>query len=353
MPTVEEVADELGVTSAELLERLERMGRPGFSRSSSLDVASLDRLRADVSASNGDPLALTTSNGGRPSRDSPDERPPGEESPEHVPPAGASASGAGTSHPSTPSIVHIDSRNLDPDHARTALESPIRRPSRGSEKPKEGSTRPWIKQLTELPLLIVFAFLIAVVIKTFLVQAFYIPSASMNPTLQRNDRVLVEKVSGYFTDPEPGQVIVFEREGVAPPTDESLFERGRDFFRELLGLPTGSEEDYIKRVVATGGDEIRYQGRPRQLYVNGRRVAEPYLKQGRDMSSQPIAPGNCDSVGLQPASKGCRVPAGTLYVMGDNRSNSQDSRFIGPVEEDKVIGHAFVLIWPFSRFGGL
>jgi signal peptidase I len=211
-----------------------------------------------------------------------------------------------------------------------------------------------LRQIAELPLLILFAFVIAVVIKTFLVQAFYIPSGSMLPTLHVSDRVLVEKLSYLVDDPSRGDVIVFARSALpGPQPDLPWTEDARNFLRELLGLPTGSEEDYIKRVVATEGDVIAYSGQPRVLRVNGEPVDEPYLKTGKDQASTSLAAKDCERLRMDAVDGGCRLRPDTVFVMGDNRANSQDSRFIGPIDEDKIVGRAFVIIWPPGDFAGL
>jgi signal peptidase I len=214
------------------------------------------------------------------------------------------------------------------------------------------SGRGWLHRATEVPILVLLAFGIAVVIKTFLVQAFYIPSGSMVPTLQVGDRVLVEKVSELWNSPGRGDVVVFERDVFGAPRDDgSLLQDARRFFRELLGLPTGRTEDFIKRIVAVGGDKVRYAGSPRRLHVNGGRVDEPYINGGRDPGSPTLTGRDCKRLEMQAAGNGCRVPAGSVFVMGDNRGNSEDSRIIGPIEEDKIVGHAFLIIWPPGDFG--
>lgn len=220
-----------------------------------------------------------------------------------------------------------------------------------SKKPKKGG---FVHQLVELPILILFAFVIAVLIKTFLLQAFFIPSGSMVPTLRVGDRVLVEKVTYIWDEPSQGDVVVFARSvfGQKPP-DVPWYDDLRNYMRELLGLPTGTEEDYIKRIVAVAGDSVRYEGKPRTLYVNGEKVEESYIKNGVDRTSGPLTANDCQRLEMEVADGGCRVPAGRVFVMGDNRSNSADSRDIGPVDEDKIIGRAFVVIWPPEDFGGL
>ncbi|HJR44143.1 MAG TPA: signal peptidase I [Actinomycetota bacterium] len=192
--------------------------------------------------------------------------------------------------------------------------------------------------LRELPVLIVVAFVVALLIKSFLLQAFYIPSASMEPTLVEGDRVLVEKLSYRLNGPERGDVVVFEKDLVIPtaaPQDESWWDGILDSFRGLFGFPTGTEQDFIKRVMAVGGDTI--EGRDGRVYVNDELVEEPYLMEGQQTST------------FGPA----EIPEGKIFVMGDNRNNSDDSRNFGPIEADAVVGHAFLLIWPPNDFDTL
>lgn len=202
-------------------------------------------------------------------------------------------------------------------------------------------------------MLVIIAFAIAIVIKTFLVQAFFIPSASMKPTLVEGDRVLVEKISYALHDPRRGDVVVFEKSVFGEEQDLSWLGDARNFMRELLGLPTGFEEDYIKRVVAVAGDTIRYVGNPRRLMVNGEQVDQDFVKGGRDKVSSTITSDDCERLEMEKVSGGCRIPAGRIFVMGDNRANSEDSRILGPIAKDKVIGRAFVVIWPPEDFRSL
>jgi signal peptidase I len=170
------------------------------------------------------------------------------------------------------------------------------------------------RRLLEWPLLIVFALLSAYLIRAYMVQTFYIPSGSMHETLLEGDRVLVNKVSYHMHDVSRGDVVVFRR----PP----------DFPVE--------DEDLIKRVVGLPGETVEARGG--QIYVDGRPLAEPYVER------------RCNGTQEFPAVK---VPAGDLWVMGDNRCNSSDSRVFGPISEDLLVGRAFVLAWPLARLSWL
>lgn len=214
--------------------------------------------------------------------------------------------------------------------------------------------RRWARGIAEFPFLVLIAFGIAIVIKTFLVQAFYIPSGSMRPTLKDDDRVLVEKIAYRLRDPRREEIVVFAKEvfGVVPP-DVPWQQDVRNFLRELAGLPTGTEEDYIKRVVAVAGDTIRYVGRPRQLIINDQEVEQPYVQGGQDRVSSSITGADCKRLEMERVEDACRVPAGMVFVMGDNRDNSEDSRILGPINQDKIVGRAFVIIWPYRHLGTL
>ncbi|HEX2196947.1 MAG TPA: signal peptidase I [Actinomycetota bacterium] len=189
----------------------------------------------------------------------------------------------------------------------------------------------------ELPVLVVIAFVVALLIKTYLLQAFYIPSASMEPTLVEGDRVLVEKLSYRWGEPERGDVVVFEKEfaTVALTHDDPFWEDIASALKGLFGFPTGGTQDFIKRVMAVEGDTI--EGREGRVYVNGEPVEEPYLTEGTETS--PFGP--------------VEVPEDMIFVMGDNRGNSDDSRAFGPIPVDEVVGHAFLLLWPPSDFDTL
>lgn len=149
------------------------------------------------------------------------------------------------------------------------------------------------------------------IVRPFIVEAFVIPSESMVPTLMVGDRVLANKFIYDFTDPEKGDVAVFRSV-------------------EVEG------EDLIKRVVGTPGDTVEV--REGKLYVNGEPQNEPYIKKDG---------------GISPPQQEFTVPEDSFFVMGDNRSNSRDSRFFGPVPEENLEGEAFVTFWPPGRLGTL
>lgn len=164
--------------------------------------------------------------------------------------------------------------------------------------------------LGELPILILTAIVVAWLIKSFLVQPFFIPSSSMEPTLFPGDRVLVTKLDYRFRQPKPGDIIVFRTEQKVP------------------GEPT---QDFIKRIVATEGMVVEVEGG--RLFVDEKLRREDFTRPDRMTSTYgPFT-----------------VPLDTVFVMGDNRANSKDSRFLGPIETDAIVGRAFFIYWPPDR----
>jgi signal peptidase I len=189
----------------------------------------------------------------------------------------------------------------------------------------------------ETVVLVALAILLAVVFKTFLVAAFYIPSGSMEPTLNVSDRVLVEKVSYRFGDVQNGDVVVFVHDdpGLEASGPSNPVARFFSSLGQAIGLVPPSDRDFIKRVVGVPGDEITC--RDGKLLRNGKRVDEPYLDPA-------VTTDGCKTTTVAP---------GQLYVMGDNRSNSQDSRSFGVIDRSDVVGRAFVRIWPLTHVGWL
>lgn len=191
----------------------------------------------------------------------------------------------------------------------------------------EGGPRRWrpsLRRLVEVPLLVAAAILCAFLVKTVLVQTYYIPSESMSPALQIGDRLLVEKVSYRFREPARGEIIVFRN----PPTAADGAGSGpvRSFLADL-GLVSAEEIALVKRVVGLPGETVEIRGG--RVIVDGRVLPEPaVVPDGR--SFPPVA-----------------VPDDSLYLLGDNRVNSDDSRYsLGAVPRDEVVGRAVLLLWP-------
>ncbi|MEO7803933.1 MAG: signal peptidase I [Actinomycetota bacterium] len=199
----------------------------------------------------------------------------------------------------------------------------------GEDEHKDGL----IDFLKELPILIVVAFGIALLIKTFLLQAFYIPSESMQNTLLVGDRVLVSKFFYKFQEPKYGDVVVFLSPlvtGETPRPDRGPIGNLFTSLGEGLGLKS-NETDFIKRVIATEGQTV--QGKDGFVFVDNKKLAEPYRHDQLPIPDFPAV----------------KVPAGKVWVMGDHRSNSSDSRVFGPIPGSSIIGRSFILIWPPAR----
>lgn len=201
---------------------------------------------------------------------------------------------------------------LDDDLDDPDLVAPRRGPvdaATEDEDEDEDESPSLARNLAEWVAILLGALVVALLVTRFLVQAFFIPSLSMAPTLENNDRVLVNKLSYDLHDVNRGDVIVFER----PPQEAE-----------------SDIKDLIKRVVALPGDTIADQdGR---LIINGAPLEEPYLQPGDTTTN--VAPQT--------------IPAGHVFVMGDNRNDSRDSRYFGPLSEDLIVGRAFVKVWPLT-----
>lgn len=172
--------------------------------------------------------------------------------------------------------------------------------------PRGEGEHSFFRWLLEVVGMVLLALVVAWFLREFVVQPFYIPSGSMEPTLMPGDRVLVSKLSYRLGEPGHKDVVVFK------------------------GTEGGKAIDLIKRVVAVGGESVEV--RDGELYVDGNKQQEPYLAPVRDFSAYgPF-----------------RVPEGTVFVMGDNRTNSRDSRFIGAIPRKNLLGKAFIVYWPLS-----
>lgn len=204
----------------------------------------------------------------------------------------------------------------------------------------------------ELPILIGIALVLALVIKTFFVQAFSIPSESMQNTLQVGDRVLVDKLTPWFgAEPDRGEVVVFHDPGnwlggePTPQSSNSVVRGVQDVLSFIGLMPSVNEKDLIKRVIGKAGDTVECQG-DGPLKVNGVALNEPYVYPGTTpCGNKPFGP--------------IKVPANSIWVMGDHRNDSLDSRFHmdepggGSVPVKNVIGRAFVVAWPVNRWATL
>ncbi|WP_041832792.1 signal peptidase I [Actinoplanes sp. N902-109] len=206
----------------------------------------------------------------------------------------------------------------------------------------------------ELPLLLVVAFCLAVLIRTFLVQAFFIPSGSMQTTLEIKDRVLVNKVVYDMRDPLRGEIVVFRGtdnwapEQPSTPVSNSFGAKLGRTIGDLVGVSRPGERDFIKRVIGLPGDKVACCDAQGRITVNGVPIDEPYIFENSPLD-QPPNPRQCSSRRFTEVT----VPAGEMFVMGDHRLVSQDARCQGPVPIDNVIGRAFVVVWPTSRFTSL
>ena len=178
------------------------------------------------------------------------------------------------------------------------------------------------RTVLEYAVLAVVAIAVALLIQAFLVKPYRIPSESMENTLLIGDRVLVDRVSWRFSEPQRGDITVFH-----PPFDGPVL---------------------IKRIIGMPGDELSLSGGG--LYVNGRRLEEPYVRRvdGQSVPTEPFANGLPWAL-VKPYT----VPPDAYFMMGDNRTDSGDSREFGPVPRGQLVGHAFGRYWPLARIGGI
>ena len=205
---------------------------------------------------------------------------------------------------------------------RAARERRVRRAAEASSDKSSSSLRNTIEWVVVL----IAAVAVALVVRTFIFQTFWIPSPSMAETLVEDDRVLVNKLSYRFGEPGRGDVVVFKR----PP-----------------GVP-GTIDDLIKRVVAVEGERISI--REGKVWVDDRPLTEPYV--GDQETFANVGCGSGDTTGIDTI-EGFVVPDDHIFVLGDNRGDSSDGRCFGPVHTDLLVGRAFLVLWPPSKIGGL
>lgn len=206
--------------------------------------------------------------------------------------------------------------------------------------------------LREVVIIVAMAMILSLVVKTWVAQAFYIPSGSMEQTLERGDRVMVSKVHKATSGINRGDIVVFRDPGgwlppsAQPAVDDSVLGRIQQGLTFIGLLPDPGDEHLIKRVIGVGGDRVVCCDADNRLTVNGAPIEEPY-----------VYPGDAASA----IAFDIQVPADSVWVMGDHRSDSQDSRF-HPLEGDgiqgsvplsRVVGRAIVTVWPFTRLGTL
>ncbi len=237
-------------------------------------------------------------------------------------------------------------------------------PRRRGGRPAAGKPAKKRSFWRELPVLIVVALALSFIIQNFVVRVYVIPSQSMEPTLHgctgcTNDRVLVDKLSYRFTEPRPGDVVVF----LGPKSWDNDFTtnrsanvivRGVQELGSLVGLAPPDERDFIKRVVASGGQTVQCCDEQGRVLVNGQPLTEPYV-----VNDFPFEQGTLDCttpVQSQRCFAPVTVPGNHLWMMGDNRSDSADSRYHisdearGTVAVDNVIGKARLIVSPISRW---
>jgi signal peptidase I len=246
----------------------------------------------------------------------------------------------------------------DPDRASseaTTDETPAQRSGRSGRRARRQKEAKKGSLLRELPVLLLVAFVLALVVKTFFVQAFFIPSGSMEETLHgctgcTGDRVLVNKIPYWFGEPEPGDIVVFKGPDTWSP-EVTVTEPGNPLSSALLwlgrtvGVAPPSEDDFVKRVIAVGGQTVQCCDGEGRVTVDGEPLDEPYIHENSPIESRAFGP--------------VTVPDGRLWVMGDHRSASADSKvhmgdqYSGTIGVDDVIGKAAMIVWPINRFGML
>ncbi|MFL6205774.1 MAG: signal peptidase I [Acidimicrobiales bacterium] len=195
--------------------------------------------------------------------------------------------------------------------------------------------RPRIPRAVELPLLLVVALALSLVVRANVAQAFYIPSGSMEPQLEVGDRVLVSRTSYRLHDVHRGDVVVFPSPDGGTDDDQNVVTRIGSDLLEALAIKKPDDDELIKRVIGLPGETIGAQDGT--VVIDSRHLVEPYLSD--EVVTQDFGP--------------VTVPEGEVFVMGDNRGNSSDSRVIGTIDIDTIVGRAIGRIWPPDRWAFL
>ena len=219
--------------------------------------------------------------------------------------------------------------------------SPAADPGHPTDDPVDDTSDAHVQRFwREVPFLLIAALAIAILVKTFLIQAFFIPSISMAPTLEKGDRILVCRICLHTSGIDRGDVVVFSDPNPKPGPERGPIGGAWHWLGEGIGVAQPQDEDFIKRVIGLPGYVVELHGG--KLFVDGQEVEQSYLN--REIDTRPYGP--------------VTVPDGMLFVLGDNRTHSGDSRFppptgVGLVPEDRVIGKAFVIVFPPARWGWL
>ncbi len=207
-------------------------------------------------------------------------------------------------------------------------------PVAASAADESGRTRSRGKRLAiDAAVLVLAIVVITTVLRTLVAQAFYIPSLSMSPQLEVQDRIVVSKLAYRLHDARRGDVVVFDAppQVEAPGPTRALPARIARAVLEGVNVVKPTTTEYVKRVVALPGEQVA--GRDGSLYVDDRLLVEPYLPD--DLRTEDFGP--------------TEVPDGTLFVMGDNRGSSFDSRRFGPISESSVVGRVVLKVWPLGH----
>jgi signal peptidase I len=202
-----------------------------------------------------------------------------------------------------------------------------RSPTEGGGAPAPGS-RSAAREVWDTVRAIVIAVVVALLLRTFVVETFQVQGFSMEPTLQNGDRLLVNKVVLHFSPPHIGEIIVF-----LPPLPAAPALVAAGIAEASCEYVPSPPVDFVKRVIAVGGETVYL--RNGQVYVDGRLQPEPFLPPAwRDHYTSPVP---------------VRVPVGDVYVLGDHRAASEDSRCFGPVPDSRIVGVAQLIWWPLGQ----
>lgn len=199
-----------------------------------------------------------------------------------------------------------------------------------------------VRVAREYAILAIAAIVLASLVRAFLGQAYWIPSPSMYPTLKVGDRVIVSRLSYHLGDPDRGDIVVFQNPDYVDTGRKDPVSRGLRNLLEVVGIGQPKDKYFIKRVIGLPGD--RLQVKNDHVWINGKVLPEAWLQPGvRTLWDSGMTYGGTEF----------KLAAHSYFMMGDNREESRDSRYFGPIARKKMVGRAFVRIWPVGRFGGL